>query len=208
MLTSPLQSLRYPRGEQRRLMTGIAERVEGGRAPLRPWEHRRRSSRIVAFGRPGGEDHDDTSTTITCDAVVLARLEREQRSWPRVNDVAARLDPRRSLDYPVTARSRSGAAPSSSDEVELPACSTGRYRSPVPRRPGSGPRAAARPRASAHAVAADDPRHRRSPRSPPPAPSSPDRTRRPHVQHRPLPYALLTTDESARVARDDTDTVA
>jgi hypothetical protein len=27
-------------------------------------------ARIVTFGRPGGEDHDDTSTTITCDAVA------------------------------------------------------------------------------------------------------------------------------------------
>ena len=99
MLTGPLQSLRYPGGGQRRLITGIAERVEGGRAPSGLVNIVARSSRIVAFGRPGGEDHDDTSTTITCDAVALARLEREQRSWPRVNDVAARLDPRRSLDH-------------------------------------------------------------------------------------------------------------
>jgi hypothetical protein len=33
MLTSPLQSLCYTGGGQRRLMTGIAERVEGGHAP-------------------------------------------------------------------------------------------------------------------------------------------------------------------------------
>jgi hypothetical protein len=99
MLTSPLQSLRYPGGEQRRLMAGIAEHVEGGRASSGLGNIAARPSRIVAFGRPGGEDHDDTSTTITCDAVALARLEREQRSWPSVNDVAARLDPRRSLDH-------------------------------------------------------------------------------------------------------------
>ena len=67
--------------------------------PLRPGNIIARPSRIVPFGRPGGEDHDDTSTTIACDAVALARLEREQRSWPRVNDVGARLDPRRSLDH-------------------------------------------------------------------------------------------------------------
>ena len=30
MLARPLQSLRYPGGGQRRHMTGIAERVEGG----------------------------------------------------------------------------------------------------------------------------------------------------------------------------------
>jgi hypothetical protein len=72
---------------------------EGGRASSGLGNIAARPSRIVAFGRPGGEDHDDTSTTITCDAVALARLEREQRSWPRVNDVAARLDPRRSLDH-------------------------------------------------------------------------------------------------------------
>ena len=94
MLTSPLQSPPYTGGEQRRLMAGIAERVvEGGRASSGLGNIAARPSRIVAFGRPGREDHDDTSTTITCDAVALARLEREQRSWPRVNDVAARLDP-------------------------------------------------------------------------------------------------------------------
>ena len=60
------------------------------------------------------EDHDDTSTTITCDAVALARLEREQRSWPRVNDVAARLDPRRSSTTISQAGSRTSWSPSSS----------------------------------------------------------------------------------------------
>jgi hypothetical protein len=80
-------------------MTRIAERVDGSRASSGLGNITARPSRIVAFGRPGGEDHDDTSTTITCDAVALARLEREQRSWPRVNDVAARLDPRPSLDH-------------------------------------------------------------------------------------------------------------
>jgi hypothetical protein len=80
-------------------MTGIAVRVEGGHAPSGLGNIVARPSRIVAFGWPGGEGHDDASTTITCDAVALARLELEQRSWPRVNDVAARFDPRRSLDY-------------------------------------------------------------------------------------------------------------
>jgi hypothetical protein len=99
MLASPLQSLRYPGGGQPANMTGIAERVEGGYVLSGLGNIIARPSRIVAFGRPGGEDHDDTSTTLTCDAVALARLEREQRSWSRVNDVAARLDPRRSLDH-------------------------------------------------------------------------------------------------------------
>ena len=99
MLASPLQSLRYPGGGQRRHMTGIAEPVEGSYVLSGLGNIIARPSRIVAFGRPRGEDHDDTSATLTCDAVALARLEREQRSWPRVNDVAARLGPRRSFDH-------------------------------------------------------------------------------------------------------------
>jgi hypothetical protein len=99
MLTSPLQSLRYLGGEQRRLMTGTESAWKPATPLLGVGNIVARPSRIVAFGRPGGEDHDDARPTITCDAVPLARLEREQRSWPRVNDVAARLDPRRSLDH-------------------------------------------------------------------------------------------------------------
>jgi hypothetical protein len=113
MLASPLQSLRHPGGGQRRHMTGIAEPVEGSYVLSGHGNIIARPSRIVAFGPPRGEDHDNTSATLTCDAVALARLEREQRSWPRVNDVAARLDPRRPSTTISQARSRTWWSPSS-----------------------------------------------------------------------------------------------
>jgi hypothetical protein len=40
-------------------MTGIAEHVEGGRASSGLGNIAAGPSRIVAFVRPGGEDHDD-----------------------------------------------------------------------------------------------------------------------------------------------------
>ncbi len=51
----------------------------------------------MALAGPGREDQDDLGAVLACDAVPLARLEREQRARPSLDDVTARLDARFSL---------------------------------------------------------------------------------------------------------------
>ena len=52
---------------------------------------------VVALAGPGREDQDDLGAALACDAVPLARLEREQRARSSLDHVTACLDARFSL---------------------------------------------------------------------------------------------------------------